>query len=194
MKSFWRALALTCALGAGAAMAQDADNAEPPAGLSMGETIVDGRVVGEEYVSQQFAAWAHRCVTTADGNDPCSIYQLLLDDTGNSVAEISIARLSDTAEAVAIAGGNVVTPLGTLLSEQLTIQVDDQPARRYPFAFCTAAGCLARVGFTTDDVAAFKAGSRALVRLVPATAPDQEVILVMSLSGFTAAYDALPPR
>jgi invasion protein IalB len=78
-----------------------------------------------------------------------------------------------------------------LLTQQLTLQVDDGQARRYPFTFCNAAGCVSRVGFTSEEIALFKRGNAATIRMVPAAAPDQEVILSVSLTGFTAAYDNL---
>jgi len=71
----------------------------------------------------------------------------------------------------------------------LTLTIDSGEARRYPFTFCNAAGCVARVGFTQAEVDQLKRGISARLRLVPAAAPDQEVLLTMSLSGFTAAFD-----
>ncbi|MGY9050076.1 MAG: invasion associated locus B family protein, partial [Rhodobacterales bacterium] len=89
------------------------------------------------------------------------------------------------------AGATFVVPLETLLTQKLTIAVDTGPAKRYDFSFCTQVGCYARVGFTSAEMAAFKAGVAGKVTIVPALAPDQKVTLDMSLSGFTAAYDQI---
>jgi invasion protein IalB len=80
-------------------------------------------------------------------------------------------------------------PLETLLIQKLSIAVDGGQPKRYDFSFCTQVGCYARVGFTEEDVARFKAGRGATITIVPAMAPDQQVTLDMSLSGFTASFD-----
>jgi invasion protein IalB len=48
-----------------------------------------------------------------------------------------------------------------------------------------ATGCFARIGFTSAEVAAFKAGVAATMTIVPAAAPDEKVALKVSLKGFT---------
>ena len=75
--------------------------------------------------------------------------------------------------------------------EGLRIGVDAAEPKVYPFSFCSAAGCVARVGFTAAEVDAFKAGNNAIVTIVPAVAPDQTVVLEVSLKGFTAGYEAV---
>ncbi|MEL6915026.1 MAG: invasion associated locus B family protein [Pseudomonadota bacterium] len=186
------ALGLTLSLAAPLTAQAQSTEGEATEGLSMGQTLVDGRVVGEEYVGDTFQDWAHRCVTTADGTDPCNAYQLLVDSEGNSVAEISLVPISNGGQAVA--GGTIVTPLETLLLQQVTLRIDAGAERRYPFSFCTRQGCISRVGFTQADIDAMKRGAGATLSIVPAGAPDQPVVLDVSLTGFTAAYDALAPR
>ena len=143
--------------------------------------------VGETYIREAFGDWSLRCLKAETGEDPCQLYQLLKDADGNAVAEISMFPLPEGGQAAA--GATIVAPLETLLTEQITISVDGTGARRYPFTFCNQAGCVARVGFTAEEVAQFKAGAEASMRIVPAAAPDQEVVLKISLVGFTAGYD-----
>jgi invasion protein IalB len=71
------------------------------------------------------------------------------------------------------------------------MQVDAGQTRRYPFAFCDTEGCYSRLGFTEADVDQMRRGSSATLTVVPAMAPDQEVVLEMSLSGFTAGMAAI---
>ena len=83
------------------------------------------------------------------------MYQLLIDGEGNPVAEISLfdaARSSGEA----VAGGTIVTPLETLLTQQVTVAVDGGEARRYPFTFCNQVGCFARIGLPPADLDRFK--------------------------------------
>lgn len=183
-----------------AAMAQEtteapaeAPAAEAPAAgapaqdLSMGEAPADGP--GSSYVKEAFGAWELRCVRVAEGTEPCQLYQLLKDADGNSVAEIGMFSMPEGGEAVA--GATIIAPLETLLTAGLRLGVDESDPKIYPFTFCSQMGCVARVGFTAAEIDAFKAGAKATLRIVPAVAPDQTVTLEMSLSGFTAGYDAV---
>ena len=117
------------------------------------------------------------------------MYQLLRDQNGGSVAEVSIFRVPNGGQVSA--GGTFIVPLETLLTQKLNIRVDSGQAKRYDFSFCTQIGCYARVGFTDEDVAAFRRGNVANVTIVPALAPDQLVTVAMSLSGFTAAFEEI---
>ncbi|MCG3266254.1 invasion associated locus B family protein [Yoonia sp. I 8.24] len=175
-----------------AVLAQDAE--EPPAAESA-DAVTDldlgqpaGPVVGQPYILEEFGDWAMRCVRAPEGeSDPCNLYQLLSDDHGNAIAEFNFFRLPEGANAAA--GATVVVPLETLLTQQLTIAVDGQNARSYPFRFCNAGGCVARLGFTAPEVEQFKRGAAATVRLVHAANPGQEITLDLSLNGFTAGYE-----
>lgn len=182
---------------AAVAPATDAPATDSPDTLNMG-TPVDGAAaatpgtprVGEPYNREEFGDWALRCLKAEEGKpDPCQLYQLLKDADGNAVAEISTFPLP--AGNKAAAGATIVVPLETLLTQQLRLTIDNGTPKVYPFTFCNAAGCVARVGFTTEEVNQFKRGVGATLRMVPAAAPDQEVVLNLSLSGFTAGFDSV---
>jgi invasion protein IalB len=185
MKLF-RVIATLAALTAGTALAQDQSG-----GLAMGESA-DGPEVGQVFVKEEFGSWQQRCVKTEDGERGCQLYQLLLDGNGNSVAEVSMFAVAGDARAEG--GATIMTPLETLLTRQLTISVDGAPGKRYPFTFCNRSGCVARVGFTGDDLAAFRRGNLARITLFSITAPESPVTLEISLEGFTAGFAALEPR
>lgn len=171
------------------ATSAEESTAEDALDLSMGEEVVETPAIGAPYVRETFGDWAMRCLKAEEGQpDPCQLYQLLNDENGNSVAEISLFPLENGGQAVA--GATIVAPLETLLTKQLEMDVDGNTRRRYPFTFCNRAGCVARVGFTAEEVAQFKRGNAATLRMVPAAAPDEVVVLNISLSGFTAGYTA----
>ena len=85
-----------------AAPATDAPATEAPADaaaqsaddLNMGTTAQAAPVpvtqetaeVNQGYTLATFDSWQQNCVKTADGADPCQMYQLLKDKDGNSVA------------------------------------------------------------------------------------------------------------
>ncbi len=167
-----------------------AGSANPANDLSLGDSgapAPDG--IGTTYVPATFDAWEQRCIRTADGSDPCQLYQLMKDDAGNSVAEISIFGLPPGQKAAA--GATIVVPLETLLTEQLTMTVDTSPAKRYPITWCASVGCFSRIGFTAEEVAALKKGAKATITIVPVAAPTQKVNVGISLKGFTAGFEAV---
>jgi len=174
---------------AGQALAQDSadDTSETGDGLSLGQPAEIQ--IGQTYIEEEFGDWQTRCVRTETGDDPCQLYQLLQDQDGNSVAEISMFPVNDGGPAAA--GATIITPLETLLTEQLRLSVDGSDERIYPFTFCSQIGCFSRVGFTAEEVDAFRAGTASQLRIVPAAAPDQTVDLTISLRGFTAGFEAI---
>ena len=166
-----------------ASSTEAAQSTEPSSGLDMGQKVEEDRT----YVKDTFGDWDLNCFRSEAEQDPCQMFQLLREEAGNPIAEFSIFRLPGDAQATA--GATVVVPLGTLLSEGLKISVDGGTAKSYMFRFCSLVGCYAQIGLTNEDIASFKAGKAATVQIVPAQAPDQEVNIKMSLSGFTAAFD-----
>lgn len=170
------------------APADDAAQEAPRAdGLSLG---TEEQQVGETYVLSEHGDWDLRCIRAPEGQqDPCQLYQLLEDQNGNSVAEINLFNLPGDDKLAA--GATIVTPLETLLTQQLRMSVDSSKPKVYPFTFCTQIGCFSRVGFTDGDISAFKRGNEAKITVVPAQAPDQRVELTVSLTGFTAGFDAV---
>jgi invasion protein IalB len=162
-------------------------------GAAADGTFSTGREVGTDqpavYVKEMFGDWSLRCFRNADGEDPCQLYQLLREAGGNPVAEFSVFRIEN--QAPAVAGATAIVPLITLLTEELKISVDGGTAKSYPYRVCTEAGCVAQIGLTEEDIAQFKRGKTAQMVLVPAQAPDQIVRIDVSLSGFTAGFEAV---
>ena len=157
--------------------------------LPLGEEIVDGVAVGTIYEKEKIGDWTLRCSRTADGKDPCHIYQLMQDDKGNSVAEINLFPLSG--DEIRVAGATIAVPLGTLLTEQLRLSVDGGATKRYQFTYCSVQGCYARIGLTAEDIAGFKRGSAAILSIVPVAAPNARVDVRLSLNGFTKAFETV---
>jgi invasion protein IalB len=189
------AFGLSVAMG-GFAIAQETKAPETTApadsatgDLSLGTEAMAADGPGTTYTAAAFDKWEQRCMRTADGADPCQLYQLLQDSEGNNVAEVSLFALPAGQQAVA--GATIVVPLETLLTEQLTISVDGAQPKRYPFTWCAPLGCIARVGFTQAEIDGFKKGAKATITIVPAGAPNERVNLDLSLKGFTAGFVAV---
>lgn len=188
-----------------AAMAQNTQDttpetapAETPAAPLPGGDLAIGSTgepqPGQIYQRETHGDFSIRCVKAPAGEtDPCQLFQRLSDQTGNPTADVNFFPVTgvDGVEG----GATVVTPLQTLLTAQVTLSVDGGSERRYPFAFCDAQGCYARMGFTAAEMAQFRSGSQGEISVRPALAPDQVVTMRLSLSGFTAGMNALsaPP-
>jgi len=174
-----------------AILAQDATDTSPTteSGLSLGQELVDGSAIGATYVREKYGDWEMRCVRTEEEKDPCQLYQLMRDTNDNPVAEISLFELPVGQEAVA--GATVAAPLETLLTEQLTLSIDEGSTKRYPFSYCGPQGCYARIGLTEQDIAGFQNGATATLIIVPVAAPTQRIGLKLSLIGFTKGYEAV---
>lgn len=182
--------------GAAPLLAQDAT---PPAAPDTAGTEAPAEAAtpdpqpGETYLAEEHGAWQLRCVKAAEETpERCQLYQVLSDEKGTAVAEIVVFPLPEGQEASA--GAIVTTPLETLLTEQVTIAIDGTEGRRYPFSFCTEQGCVSRIGLTDENLDAFRKGTEAKIRIIPARAPDQQVILSASLKGFTAGFQAVVDR
>ncbi len=163
------------------AAGQDVPNAGLPLGVPKQEADIQ--------VKDSFGDWQLFCVRVADRLDPCELYQLLRDQDGNPVAEVTV--FADSGDPQVVAWAMIVTPLETLLTENLRIAVDGGEARTHRFLFCRATGCFSQLGLTDDEIGQFRQGAVAKVTIVPAAAPGRDVELDMSLRGFTAGWNAL---
>ncbi|WP_333713832.1 invasion associated locus B family protein [Yoonia sp.] len=190
MRHFLKPILFTATLlCATAAQAQDTA-AENSGEFDIGQSVTPA--VGEPYIRETQGDWQIRCIKAAEGEqEGCNLYQLLMNEDGVAVAEFNMFRLPEGGNVVA--GSNIVVPLETFLPAQLTIAVDGQNPRAYPYRFCNASGCIARVGFTQAEIDELKRGATGSLRIVPAFADDAEVVLTISLTGFTAAYDSIVP-
>ena len=172
--------------------AQSAETQQPALsadGLSTEVTTQNQPYIKSFYDKETFGDWTLRCIKTSMPIDPCQLFQLMYNLDGTPVAEFNL-NVIETNGAVVV-GANVITPLETLLTAQLTIQVDENKAKVYPFVFCLKIGCVARVGLTEADLESYRTGNKATFTMVPAGAPDQYETLILSLDGFTAGQKAL---
>ncbi len=156
---------------------------------------------GETFVAEIYRDWQIRCIRaeTDEAPDRCEMFQLLEEENGNPVAEFRVgAELFSPDEAVASA--TILTPLDTLLSPGLQMQIDDAEAVVLPYAFCRPIGCFVQISLTEENVALFQNGADALVVLFALTRDEFGQIggipvpTQASLRGFTAAYEDLLER
>ncbi|MEM9198401.1 MAG: invasion associated locus B family protein [Pseudomonadota bacterium] len=142
-----------------------------------------------EVVQSEHGDWQVRC--NATNEEQCFMYQLAKDTDGRTVAEFTLIKLPDGSQAAA--GATVVTGLGVALPRGLSLIIDSAKPLGYPYLYCVQAGCFSRLGLTAPTITRLKRGAEAKIAVVHVTSPDTPIIGTLSLTGFTAAYDALKP-
>ena len=173
---------------AGPALAQDAASNADDTPKTEEEFPVAKQPADGPYVKDKFGTWEVRCIKSETQED-CSLYHLLKDDTGNPTAEITIFALPEGQEAKA--GVTFVSPLGTLLTRGIAYSIDSDRPRRYNFNWCERNGCVARFGFSDEEIEFMKQGKKGTFTIVALAAPNNPLALTLPLEGFTAGWNAL---
>ena len=167
-------------------------SAQEASGLSIGKPLETLREPGEVYLAGNKGDWNVRCITGNPGeNDKCEIQQLLFLNENTPIADISIFKLPDGE--VAVAAANVMVPLETLLTKKFRFAFSEKLVKEFQYSFCNQDGCLVRMGLLEEDISAMKKGSSSKLSITHISRPDSSINLGLSLSGFTAAFDALRP-
>ena len=149
--------------------------------------------IGEGYLREKYGEWELRCIKAEVMKDEeCRVFNFLFDQDGNTIAQLDMQFLSTGGKAVA--GVDIATPLGSLLTAQVVLKIDAGKAKRYPYTWCDQQGCYARFGMTQEEIEAMKRGAKANVIISSVAAPDQPLSMDLSLSGFTAVWNAIAPQ
>jgi invasion protein IalB len=125
--------------------------------------------------------WTVRCEKGAknDKSGKCEIFQrLVLQESGKRVAEMAIGfpEKKDSARGV------IVLPLGVLLTEGMTLQVDTNPAFAFKVRYCSNDGCFAYVNLNRAVLDTMRKGSKAKITF--RTMQGKNVNVVISLKDF----------
>lgn len=196
MADIFKSLGLVALLAlAGPAVAQDSTAAPAADATAAPAAATDQKL--ETYIDGQFGDWQRECLRQPEGStkaDPCRIVQILKDTQNQPVGKIALGV--QPAGSQAVASSEVLLPLdlGILLSQGLSLGVDQGLTKKYNFYLCLQSGCTARLLFSNDDIAAFKAGDKMKLGLVAFLPPDRKAMQIsipVSLKGFTKAYDSI---
>lgn len=133
-----------------------------------------------------FEDWQVGCLDKPGG--PCSAYQeLLRPDTRQWVLRVEFMR-----ERQGRTPATLMLPLGVLLSEGVTLRIDDAPpSKPYPIAVCQSQGCVLPLMLDADMMRALTQGRWLTVRMV--SGRGESIELPVSLAGLAAALANLPP-
>lgn len=151
---------------------------------------VSAAAPGMELNGKTFNDWTMRCSEATNQQTQakvtvCEATQRIVNAEGTPVMEVVVTIPPNQSEAV----GVIIAPLGVVLPAGIAVSIDGNAMGKLPYLRCVNQGCLGQFVFTADQLAAWKRGVKAEVTVVRGN--GQEVKLPLSLSGFTAATDAL---
>ncbi len=154
-------------------------------------TLLGSGFVITDAVAAKEPAWQERCndkVKRANGKPYCEMVStLVVQETGQRFLEFAIGY----PEGSPSARGVVTLPLGVMLTEGVSLKVDDGPLMRFQVRYCNAGGCYAFLNLGDEVLGQFKKGNQAVFSLV---ASDQKRLSVaVPLSGFSKRLSSIKP-
>ena len=160
--------------------------AEEADSLSIDDTIMSKPQKTEPYIKERFENWALKCIKPVNSIERCEANQIIFNQKQQPVAEISIIKLPKGQ--VAAAAATIIVPLETILSEGLVLAIQELEPKKYQFKFCNSLGCYSQIGLTDDEVEALKRKEKASIFLKHISSGDQQIVIPMSLDGFTKTF------
>ncbi len=141
----------------------------------------------EPSVVEQHGMWVFEC-TPSEGAEFCSMQQVLSNaDTKEVLLHVTIAYHPRTADLLMVSR----TPLGVELPLGVGLQIDNGQQMAAPYTNCTTAGCRATAPLNEDLVNTLKNGNTMKISF---GYRGQRIDAPVSLTGFTAAYNAISAR
>jgi len=160
--------------------AEEADN------LSIDDTMMSEPQKTEPYIKEKFENWTLKCIKPVNSVERCEANQIIFNQKKQPVAEISIIKLPKGQ--VAAAAATIIVPLETILSEGLVLAIQELEPKKYQFKFCNSLGCYSQIGLTDNEVDALKRKEKASIFLKHISSGDQQIVIPMSLDGFTKTF------
>ncbi|WP_390915409.1 invasion associated locus B family protein [Pseudosulfitobacter sp. SM2401] len=129
--------------------------------------------------TQTFSDWRVTC----EGDQGCRMSQAIVQaSTNRLILEFKIYGSDDPTALITF-------PLGILLSTGWQYKIDNQKGAVLPFEICNVDGCFAGVKLSNSLIKSMKRGNKMSIRFFDAA--QSEVNPVVSLAGFTKAYEAI---
>lgn len=128
--------------------------------------------------------WLKVCEPLESGDDACIMRQVVLNN--NQFLGSFLLRDDPGQESRLLAIAAV--PLGVLLPFGLTWQIDGAQPVRVPFMLCDPQSCSTQLVINEAYVNSLKRGGT--LKLTAKNRQNQDLVVEINLSGFTAVYDA----
>ena len=139
---------------------------------------------------KQYKDWMYNCESNNKGKSVCFISQTLTHTkkgtkSKSKVLTIKIGYLPGQKKPMAF----LQVPLGVSLPPGITFGIDKGKGHRLPYEFCGPDGCVVLMRLNDAVIKAMKKGNSAYA--IIASRKRKGTRLPISLSGFTAAFNAL---
>ncbi|WP_162917343.1 invasion associated locus B family protein [Dongia deserti] len=143
---------------------------------------------------EKFKDWDLYCPQPQAANEPriCEIRTIIIDKNGRRLGALAVAMVPkpETKEWSAIA--SALVPLGVDLTAEPAMKIDEGQPMQLKFLRCLQHGCEAMTPLSAEQQTAMRGGAKAKVGV--GVGGGRNAVFEFSLSGFTAALDALKKR
>jgi invasion protein IalB len=161
-------------------------NAQDAESLSIDDSMTGETQQTEPYIKERIKDWNLKCIEPIDSIERCEANQIIFNQKQQPVAEISIFKLPKGQ--IAAAAATIIVPLDTALNEGLVLEMQDLEPKKYQFKFCNSIGCYSQIGLTIEELEALKSKGKASIFLKHLSSGDQQIVIPISLSGFTTTF------
>ena len=161
-------------------------NAQDAESLSIDDSMTGETQQTEPYIKERIKDWNLKCIEPIDSIERCEANQIIFNQKQQPVAEISIFKLPKGQ--IAAAAATIIVPLETALNEGLVLEMQDLEPKKYQFKFCNSIGCYSQIGLTIEELEALKSKGKASIFLKHLSSGDQQLVIPISLSGFTTTF------
>ena len=161
-------------------------NAQDAESLSIDDSMTGETQQTEPYIKERIKDWNLKCIEPIDSIERCEANQIIFNQKQQPVAEISIFKLPKGQ--IAAAAATIIVPLETALNEGLILEMQDLEPKKYQFKFCNSIGCYSQIGLTIEELEALKSKGKASIFLKHLSSGDQQIVIPISLSGFTTTF------
>lgn len=161
-------------------------------GQMVGSALAQEAPEGPSSVQETYRDWVVNCVVpaaTEASSAPsriCEMRQELRQAEGNQLVLAVALQPLDDSNGASI---TVITPLGLLLSQPITINLADNPLADMAYQTCLPQGCIAAGELAAEAIGQMAEGTEAVVGMTGAG--GQMLSVTVSLAGFSAAWNRL---
>lgn len=150
------------------------------------QTSDTGSQANTAVTTEQHKDWAISCQNQNDVLENCRMFQrLVLEESNRVVLQMLVLPSRDKTDSQAV----LVLPLGLYLPAGVKLVIDNGAPLDLVYDRCFSQGCTARAPLSSALLNSMKRGN--VAQVVIREAAERDLILKVSLSGFTAAHKAL---
>jgi invasion protein IalB len=153
-------------------------------GLALAAGLVATPALAQQVQTQPYKAWTLVCSTGTPRQ--CYINQQVPPGGGKAI-ELGLVIFLNGDQQQAVL--RIRLPLAAQAGKEVALSIDQNPPAKAPIAGCTKDRCLVQGGIDANTLQQFRAGR--VLNVTYLGAGGKPVVVHASLSGFSAAFDAL---